>query len=130
MRHRGHFFKKPQSFEKQNDKPTKKEDKNENTKQTTPAKTNGGLALRVIKYAYLMAFFALLSGLFYPFIQGGTIDYTILGIIILFVGLAGAILVYKAATSDKTRGIYIGIGFGLIAISLIFILQFTGRPVF
>jgi hypothetical protein len=39
------------------------------------------------------------------------------------------ILVYKAATSDKKRGIYIGIGFGLIAISLLFILQFTGRPI-
>ncbi|MGQ0772041.1 MAG: hypothetical protein ACT4NT_04640 [Nitrososphaerota archaeon] len=81
-----------------------------------------------VKYGYLVAFFALLSGIFYPFIQGGTIDYTILGIIILFVGLAGAILVYKAATSDKKRGIYIGIGFGLVAISLFYILSFTGRP--
>ncbi|MFY9301564.1 MAG: hypothetical protein WAO91_10295 [Candidatus Nitrosotenuis sp.] len=81
-----------------------------------------------VKYGYLVAFFALLSGIFYPFIQGGTVDYTILGIIVLFVGLAGAILVYKASTSDKKRGIYIGIGFGLIAISLFYILQFTGRP--
>jgi hypothetical protein len=81
-----------------------------------------------IKYGYLIAFFALLSGIFYPFIQGGTLDYTVLGIVILFVGLAGAILVYKAATSDKKRGIYIGIGFGLIAISLYYILAFTGRP--
>lgn len=81
-----------------------------------------------VKYAYLVAFFALLSGVFYPFIQGGTLDFTILGVIVLFVGLAGAIMVYKAATSDKKRGIYIGIGFGLIAISLYYILQFTGRP--
>lgn len=82
-----------------------------------------------VKYGYLIAFFALLSGIFYPFIQGGTVDYTILGVIVLFIGLAGMILVYKAATSDKRRGIYIGIGFGLIAISLLFILQFTGRPI-
>jgi hypothetical protein len=81
-----------------------------------------------VKYAYLVTFFALLSGIFYPFIQGGTIDYTILGVIVLFVGLAGAVLVYKASTSDKKRGIYVGIGFGLIAISLFYILQFTGRP--
>lgn len=81
-----------------------------------------------VKYGYLVAFFALLSGIFYPFIQGGTLDYTILGIIVLFVGLAGTILVYKAATSDKKRGIYIGIGFGLVAISLFYILSFTGRP--
>ncbi|HXG14233.1 MAG TPA: hypothetical protein VNK25_03785 [Candidatus Nitrosotenuis sp.] len=84
--------------------------------------------LNGVKYGYLVAFFALLSGIFYPFIQGGTLDYTIIGIIILFVGLAGAILVYKASTSDKKRGIYLGIGFGLIAVSLFYILQLTGRP--
>lgn len=84
--------------------------------------------LTSVKYVYLIAFFALLSGIFYPFIQGGTLDYTIYGVIVLFVGLAGTIMVYKAATSDKKRGLYIGIGFGLIAISLYYILQLTGRP--
>lgn len=81
-----------------------------------------------VKYAYLIAFFALLSGLFYPFVQGGTFDYLVFGVIILFVGLAGTILVYRATTSDKRRGIYLGIGFGLVAISLFYIFQITGRP--
>jgi len=81
-----------------------------------------------IKYAYLIAFFAFLSAILYPFVQGGALDYSIYGIIVLFVGLAGAIMVYKAATSEKKREFYIGIGFGLIAISLFFILQLTGRP--
>jgi hypothetical protein len=80
-----------------------------------------------VKYAYLVGFFALLSGVFYPFVQGGTLDYVFLGIFILFVGLAGTILVYKASTSDKKRGIYLGIGFGLTAIALFYILQLTGR---
>ncbi|MBM2851516.1 MAG: hypothetical protein HW420_63 [Candidatus Nitrosotenuis sp.] len=83
-----------------------------------------------VKYTYVIGFFALLSGIFYPFVQGGTLDYTVLGTVILFVGLAGGILVYKAATSEKRRGIYIGIGFGLIAISLTYILQLTGRQIF
>ncbi len=83
-----------------------------------------------VKYAYLIGFLALLSGIFYPFIQGGTLDHTVLGVTILFVGLAGTILVYKAATSEKRRGIYIGIGFGLVAISLTYVLQFTGRSIF
>jgi len=83
-----------------------------------------------IKYTYVIGFFALLSGIFYPFIQGGTLDYAVFGTVILFVGLAGGILVYKAATSEKRRGIYIGIGFGLIAISLTYILQLSGRPIF
>jgi hypothetical protein len=49
-------------------------------------------------------------------------------VIVLFVGLAGTIMVYKAATSEKKSAVYMGIGFGLIAISLYFILQLTGRP--
>ncbi|HSA98715.1 MAG TPA: hypothetical protein VLF17_06520 [Candidatus Nitrosotenuis sp.] len=83
-----------------------------------------------VKYAYLIGFFALLSGIFYPFVQGGTLDYSVLGVVVLFVGLAGGILVYKAATAEKKRGVYIGIGFGMIAISLAYILQFTGRSIF
>lgn len=79
---------------------------------------------------YLVVFFALLSGVFYPFVQGGTLDFLFLGIFVLFVGLAGAILVYKASTSDKKRGIYLGIGFGLTAISFYYILALTGRPLF
>jgi len=79
------------------------------------------------KYVYLILFFALLSGFFQPLIAGATFDNVIFGVIILFVGLAGAVLVYKAATSENRRGIYLGGGFGLIAISFAYILQFTGR---
>ena len=86
-----------------------------------------GKILTSVKYAYLAAFFALLSGLFYPFVQGGTVDYTIYGVIVLFVGLAGGIMIYKASTSDKKRGFYLGIGLGLIAISLFYVFQLTGR---
>ena len=84
--------------------------------------------LTSVKYGYLVAFFALLSGIFYPFVQGGTLDYPIYGIIVLFVGLAGGIMIYKASTSEKSRGLYLGIGLGLAAIALFFILQLTGRP--
>ena len=69
----------------------------------------------------------LLSGFFHPLITGASFDTVIIGTLILFVGLAGAVLVFKAATSDKRRGIYMGGGFGLIAISLAYILQLTGR---
>jgi len=45
----------------------------------------------------------------------------------LFVGLAGGILVYKAAISESKKRIFFSGGFGLIAISLYFIFQMTGR---
>jgi uncharacterized membrane protein YjjP (DUF1212 family) len=79
------------------------------------------------KYVYLVVFFALLSGIFYPLISGTSLDGVIAGIIVLFVGLAGGILLYKSTTSEKRREIYFGVGLGLIAISLALIFQITGR---
>jgi hypothetical protein len=81
---------------------------------------------QIPRYAYLLAFFALLAGIFFPIITPQTsFDPIIQGIATLFLGLAGAILLFKAATSDKRRGIFIAIGFALISISLalIFMLQ-------
>jgi len=82
---------------------------------------------QTIRYAYLLAFFAFLSGIFFPLITNQNILLTSLpnGVAALFLGLAGGILLFKATTSDKRRGVFIAIGFALIAISLasIFILQ-------
>jgi D-alanyl-lipoteichoic acid acyltransferase DltB (MBOAT superfamily) len=79
------------------------------------------------KYVYLIAFFALLSGVFYPLITNTSFEPVISGILILFLGLAGGILLYKATTSETKRGIFFGVGLILIGISSYFIFQFTGR---
>jgi len=81
---------------------------------------------QIPRYAYLLAFFALLAGIFFPLITYQTsFDVVIQGIAALFLGLAGAILLFKGVTSDKRRRIFIVIGFALIGISLtlIFMLQ-------
>jgi len=83
--------------------------------------------LTSFKYIYLVAFFALLSGLFHPLITGTSFDGVIIGVLILFVGLAGGVLLYKTATSENRRGIFLGGGFILIVISLHYIFQLTGR---
>ncbi|HEU04139.1 MAG TPA: hypothetical protein ENH95_03330 [Nitrosopumilus sp.] len=80
-----------------------------------------------VKYIYLIVFFALLAGFFHPIITDTSFDNVITGTLVLFIGLAGGVLVYKAATSESKRGIFFGGGFGLIAISLYFIFQMTGR---
>ena len=72
-------------------------------------------------------FFALLAGFFHPLITGNSFDSVISGVVVLFVGLFGGILVYKSTSSEKNRIIYFGAGFGLIAISLVLIFQLTGR---
>ena len=75
----------------------------------------------------MIVFFALAAGFFHPLINEISFDIVIIGVIILFVGLAGGVLVYKAATSESRRELFFFGGFGLIAISLFYIFQITGR---
>ncbi len=84
-------------------------------------------AITGAKYVYLVVFFVLLAGFFHPIITETSFDNVITGTLILFVGLAGGVLVYKAATSESKRRIFFSGGFGLIAISLYFVFQMTGR---
>ena len=79
------------------------------------------------KYVYLVTFFALLSGLFYPLITNTSFDGVFIGVLVLFTGLAGGVLLYRAATPEKKRGIFLGAGFALMAVSLYYIIQLTGR---
>ena len=98
----------------------------EDTKTSSP----NTILSQIPRYAYLLAFFALLAGIFFPLITYQiSFDAVIQGIATLFLGLAGAILLFKGVTSDKRRGVFIAIGFALISISLtlIFMLQEHAR---
>ena len=101
-------------------------EKIEDTKTSSP----NTILSQIPRYAYLLAFFALLAGIFFPLITYQiSFDAVIQGIATLFLGLAGAILLFKGVTSDKRRGIFIAAGFALISISLalIFMLQEHAR---
>ena len=77
---------------------------------------------QIPRYVYLLAIFALLSGVFFPLITPGIpFDHVIQGVATLFLGLVGGILLFKATTSDNRRGILIAIGFALIATCLVLI---------
>ena len=83
---------------------------------------------QIPRYAYLLAIFALLTGVFSPLIIPGLpFDHVIEGTATLFLGLAGGILLFKATTSDNGRGILIAIGFALIAICLVLIYHVQER---
>jgi len=105
---------------------SQKIEKLEDTKTSSP----NVILSQIPRYVYLLAFFALLAGIFYPLITSRVYRYEVIqGIAALFLGLAGAILLFKGVTSDKRRGIFIAIGFVLISISLalIFMLQEHAR---
>ena len=77
---------------------------------------------QIPRYAYLLTIFVLLTGVFFPLITPEMpFDYVIQGTVVLFLGLAGGILLFKATTSDNRRGILIAIGSALITISLVLI---------
>ena len=88
---------------------------------------------QIPRYVYLVAFFALLSGVFYPLITSNpaeqNLDNVLKGTAILFLGLTGAILVYKGTTSDKNRAAVVSLGLVLIAVSLALIFTIAGTPV-
>jgi hypothetical protein len=88
---------------------------------------------QIPRYVYLLAIFVLFTGIFFPLITPGIpFDYVIQGTAILFLGLAGGILLFKATTSDNRRRILIVIGFALIATCLVLIyhIQETFRSVY
>ena len=88
---------------------------------------------QIPQYAYLLTIFVLLTGVFFPLITPKMpFDYVIQGTVVLFLGLAGGILLFKATTSDNRRGILIAIGFALITICLVLIyhLQETFRSLY
>ena len=96
-----------------------------NTPKTSKSYSN---LSQIPRYVYLVAIFALLSGVFFPLITTGAdaaYNFVIGGAATLFLGLAGGILLFKGATSDRNQGILLAVGFVLIAISiaLIFLVQ-------
>ena len=91
------------------------------------SKSNSILS-QIPRYVYLVAIFALVSGVFFPLITTGAdnaYNFVIGGAATLFLGLTGGILIFKAITSNKIRGLLLSIGFIFIAISLalIFLIQ-------
>ena len=102
-------------------------EKLESTKTLKPST----ILAQIPRYAYLLAIFALLAGVFFPLITPGvSFDLVIQGVATLFLGLVGAILLFKATTSDKRRGIFIAVGFALIIISLVLIFQIQEQGYF
>jgi len=84
--------------------------------------------LTSIKYVYLVFFFALLSGMFYPIIeQNANANEVVAGVLILFVGLGGAWCLYKFSISEKSQKTYLIAGFAILTIALFLVFSISGR---
>ena len=79
------------------------------------------------KYVYLIIFFALLSGMFYPVITHTQWDPVIIGTVILFIGMAGAVSLYKGGTGEKHKRAYIIMGLAIMSLATFLIYAAIGR---
>ena len=124
------MFKKPSQQEKssKNIQQVRENVEQENT-QTIKQKP---ILSQIPRYVYLVAFFALLSGVFFPLITSDpteqNLNNVIAGTAILFLGLVGAILVYKGTTANKNRAAVVSFGLVLITISLALIFTIAAVP--
>ena len=88
----------------------------------------------IIKYVYLIAFFALLAGILAPIVNPfetqATLDDSFKGIGILFVGLVGGILIFKSTKSVENRMTFLIIGFALTIICVVFMAEFANNSFF
>ena len=75
------------------------------------------------KYIYIIAAAALLSGIFTPFTIGVEPQNVIFGILILFIGVGGGVLIFKGVIAEKTSTILVCIGLSFMTISLVLIFQ-------
>ena len=109
----------------------KKEIENKKTGDTL---TSSFKPAGIIKYVYLIVFFAFLAGIMAPIVDpletGATFEESFKGIGILFVGLAGGILIFKAITSIENKMTFLIIGFALLIICSVFMAEFSDNSFF
>ncbi|MDC0186685.1 hypothetical protein OAJ08_00710 [Candidatus Nitrosopelagicus sp.] len=82
------------------------------------------------KYAYIIGAVALLSGIFTPLTLGVEIEDVIFGMLSIFLGLAGGIVIFLGIKSQKFTPIMIAGGLGMMFGSLVLIYELIGKPLF
>ena len=65
-----------------------------------------------------------------PIETGTTIEDSIIGVGVLFVGLIGGILIFKSTTSVENRTTFVIIGIALMIISAVFIAELANTSFF
>jgi len=88
------------------------------------------LLLSGTKYAYIIAAVALLSGIFTPLTLGVEIEDVIFGMLTIFLGLMGGIVIFLGIKYQKFTTIMISGGLGMMTASLFLIYEIIDKPLF
>ena len=119
------FSDKPNDDSIQNNEKTELQEQETNEKTSLDLKT---ILLSGTKYAYIIGAVALLSGIFTPLTLGVEIENVIFGMLSIFLGLAGGIVIFLGIKYQKFTTIMVCGGLAMMFGSLILIYQLTNHP--
>ena len=85
------------------------------------------LFLSGTKYAYIIGAVALLSGIFTPLTLGVEIEDVIFGMLSIFLGLGGGIVIFLGIKYQKFTTIMVGGGLAIMVASLFMIYEVIGK---
>ena len=88
------------------------------------------LLLSGTKYAYIIGAVALLSGIFTPLTLGVEIEDVIFGMLSIFLGLAGGVVIFLGIKSQKLTTIMVSGGLGMMFGSLVLIFELSNKSLF
>ena len=113
---------------------TEKEEKTElveeKTSSTKTPKDIKSIVLSGSKYLYIIVAAALLSGIFTPLTINAEWNTVISGMLSIFLGLGGGIVIFLGINYQKFTTIMICGGLGMMIISLILIYEIAERSLF
>ena len=87
------------------------------------------LVLSGTKYAYIIGAVALLSGIFTPLTLNVELENVIFGMLSIFLGLAGGIVIFLGIKYQKLTTIMVCCGSGMMFGSLLLIYESTNHPI-
>ena len=87
------------------------------------------ILLSASKYVYIVIAAALLCGIFTPITLDYPIDTVILGMLTVFLGLGGGVIIFLGIKTQRFRSIMVCGGLGMFIVSLILIYEMAQRSI-
>ncbi len=125
VKHR-RFSDKPKDDSHQNDEKIELQEQ-QISSEKTPSDLKS-ILLSGTKYAYIIGAVALLSGIFTPLTIGAEVEEVIVGMLSIFLGLVGGIIIFLGIKTQKYTTIMVCGGLAMMIGSLILIYQSTNHP--
>ena len=115
------------------DTPPIDEEKNVVEQETSIEKESKDIKSLIVsgtKYIYIVVAAALLSGIFTPLTIGEDWDQVIYGMLSIFLGLGGGVVIYLGVKTQKFTILMVSGGLAMMFVSLILIYEFAYQSLF